>query len=86
MNSTMKSPFLNRIEEEPKRMDSTKRGILPPVAGGMVVAPQPNKPEKKATEDIDESAEAFIRKFRQQLLLQRMESIENYKEMLHRGT
>lgn len=86
MNSTMKSPFLNRIEEEPKIMDSTKRGGLPPVAGGTVVGPQPNKREKKATEDIDESAEAFIRKFRQQLLLQRMESIENYKEMLHRGT
>lgn len=35
--------------------------------------------------DINESADAFIKKFRQQLLIQRMESIENYQQMLARG-
>ena len=42
--------------------------------------------ERKPTEDINASAEAFINKFRQQLLLQRLESIENYEQMLKRGT
>ncbi|KAK2974382.1 hypothetical protein RJ640_021238 [Escallonia rubra] len=42
--------------------------------------------ESKPSEDIDESAEAFIRKFRQQLVMQRLESIENYEKMLERGT
>ncbi|XVF86487.1 hypothetical protein PTKIN_Ptkin18bG0044500 [Pterospermum kingtungense] len=41
--------------------------------------------EKKPSIDINESAEAFIRKFRQQLLLQRLESIENYEKILARG-
>lgn len=48
--------------------------------------PQTSKLERKTTEDINESAEAFIKKFKQQLLLQRLESIENYEEMLKRGT
>lgn len=34
------------------------------------------------TEDVDESAEAFIKKFRNQLLIQRLQSIENYEKML----
>ncbi|KAH7547379.1 uncharacterized protein LOC107408349 [Ziziphus jujuba] len=41
--------------------------------------------EKKPSMDINESAEAFINKFRQQLLIQRLESIENYEQMLARG-
>ncbi|WRX27056.1 Protein of unknown function DUF761 [Theobroma cacao] len=45
----------------------------------------PNKLEKKPSVDINESAEAFIKKFRHQLLLQRLESIENYEQMLARG-
>lgn len=43
------------------------------------------KLERKTTEDINESAEAFIQKFRQQLMIQRLESIENYEQMLARG-
>ncbi|XP_030457681.1 uncharacterized protein LOC115678425 [Syzygium oleosum] len=43
------------------------------------------KLERKTTEDINESAEAFIQKFRQQLMIQRLESIENYEKMLARG-
>ncbi|OMO54295.1 hypothetical protein CCACVL1_27905 [Corchorus capsularis] len=49
------------------------------------VAAAPNKLEKKPSMDIDASAEAFIQKFRHQLLLQRLESIENYEQMLARG-
>lgn len=41
--------------------------------------------ETKKSEDINESAENFIQKFRQQLLLQRLESLENYDKMLARG-
>ncbi|KAH7857980.1 hypothetical protein Vadar_018575 [Vaccinium darrowii] len=36
--------------------------------------------------DINQSAEEFINKFKQQLLIQRLESIENYEQMLARGT
>lgn len=43
------------------------------------------KPERKPSLDIDASAEAFIKKFRQQLVIQRLESIENYEKMLARG-
>ncbi|KAL4385943.1 hypothetical protein GQ457_09G007950 [Hibiscus cannabinus] len=43
-----------------------------------------NKPERMPSVDINESAEAFIQKFRHQLLLQRLESIENYQQMLAR--
>ncbi|KAL0905634.1 hypothetical protein M5K25_024069 [Dendrobium thyrsiflorum] len=38
-----------------------------------------------AEEDIDASAEQFIKRFRENLLLQRLQSIENYKQMLARG-
>lgn len=42
--------------------------------------------ESTTTEkDVNECAEDFIKKFRQQLRLQRLESIENYKQMLERG-
>ncbi|KAK0598153.1 hypothetical protein LWI29_032118 [Acer saccharum] len=37
-----------------------------------------NKLESQPSMDINESANAFIKKFRQQLLIQRLESIENY--------
>ncbi|CAN8293280.1 unnamed protein product [Cochlearia groenlandica] len=40
------------------------------------------KVERKASMDVDKCAEAFIANFRKQLILQRLESIEN---MLSRG-
>ncbi|EEF44769.1 conserved hypothetical protein [Ricinus communis] len=47
--------------------------------------PPPQKQlESKPSVDINESAEAFIKKFRKQLLIQRLESIENYEKMLAR--
>ncbi|KAL0354778.1 UNVERIFIED_CONTAM: hypothetical protein Sradi_3924700 [Sesamum radiatum] len=75
--------FVEKVEEnrpEPRRGGG---GAAPE---GVVAPPRNNKLERKATEDINESAEAFIRKFRQQLVLQRLESIENYQQMLNRGT
>ncbi|XWS19077.1 hypothetical protein CRYUN_Cryun32bG0100100 [Craigia yunnanensis] len=48
-------------------------------------AASPNKLRKKPSVDINETAEAFIQKFKHQLLLQRLESIENYEQMLARG-
>lgn len=38
-----------------------------------------------ADEGVDEKADDFINRFRQQLKLQRIESISRYKEMLNRG-
>nr|XP_004486684.1 uncharacterized protein LOC101491068 [Cicer arietinum] len=43
------------------------------------------KLERKPTEDINASADAFIKNFRQQLIIQRLQSIENYEKMLARG-
>ncbi|KAG0455307.1 hypothetical protein HPP92_024272 [Vanilla planifolia] len=36
-------------------------------------------------EDVNERADDFIKRFRENLLLQRAESIENYRQMLQRG-
>ncbi|KAH6781463.1 cotton fiber protein [Perilla frutescens var. hirtella] len=49
-------------------------------------AAPPQKGETKPTEDINASAEAFIKRFRQQLHLQKMESMEkNYDQNIKRG-
>ncbi|KAK7294103.1 hypothetical protein RJT34_16986 [Clitoria ternatea] len=39
---------------------------------------------KKPSEDINASADAFIKNFRHHLLLQRLQSIENHNQMLAR--
>ncbi|XP_068647089.1 uncharacterized protein [Aristolochia californica] len=44
-----------------------------------------SKVERQAS-DVNEHAEAFIRRFRQQLMIQRLESLENLEKMLARGT
>ncbi|XP_044495799.1 uncharacterized protein LOC123218408 [Mangifera indica] len=56
-----------------------------PQAVEMKPAAATSKLESKPSMDINESAEAFIKKFRKQLLIQRLESIENYEQMLARG-
>lgn len=58
--------------------------------GAAAAAVGENKKKKKqpmecVPEDINECAEDFIKRFRQNLLLQRLQSIENYKQMLARG-
>ncbi|KAH7866333.1 hypothetical protein Vadar_019031 [Vaccinium darrowii] len=50
-----------------------------------LAAAAPKKLESKASMDINECAEAFINKFKQQLLIQRLESIDDYEQMLARG-
>lgn len=42
--------------------------------------------ERKSTEEINKCADDFIKKFRQQLLLERLESMENFQQKLQRGT
>ncbi|TYI09903.1 hypothetical protein ES332_A09G103600v1 [Gossypium tomentosum] len=39
----------------------------------------------KQDKEVNKSAEAFIQKFRRQLLLQRLQSIENSHQMLEKG-
>ncbi|GFP95507.1 hypothetical protein PHJA_001695000 [Phtheirospermum japonicum] len=87
MDSSVKTSFLGPIDHEKekielKNMDLRERVGARPDRAKKVAAP----PERKPTKDINESAEAFIRKFRQQLALQRLESIENFEQMLKRGT
>ncbi|WOG99255.1 hypothetical protein DCAR_0518603 [Daucus carota subsp. sativus] len=43
-------------------------------------------PERRLFEDINQSAEMFIKNFKQELRIQRLESIASYEEMLARGT
>ncbi|XP_060206548.1 pathogen-associated molecular patterns-induced protein A70 [Lycium barbarum] len=74
------SSVVKRSSESPNSTAMNK----PPVSENK--AAPPKKLERKQSEDINESAENFINKFKQQLLLQRLESIENYEEMLKRGT
>lgn len=64
-------------EEEPRRHPRPHVTEKKPV--------EVKKIEPRGSEDINESAEAFIKRFRQQLLIQRLESIENYEQMLARG-
>jgi hypothetical protein len=58
-----------------------QRAPKAPVARAVVTAP-----EAPAGTCVDERADDFINKFRQQLQLQRLNSLLNYKEMLNRGT
>ncbi|KAJ8536236.1 hypothetical protein K7X08_034637 [Anisodus acutangulus] len=76
-----KSERFTRENKRPNSMTMRK----PPPSSEIKVAP-PKKLESKPSEDINESAENFIKKFKQQLLLQRLESIENYEQMLKRGS
>jgi len=43
------------------------------------------EPAADADQGVDARADDFINKFRQQLQLQRLNSLLNYKEMLNRG-
>ncbi|GMH15932.1 hypothetical protein Nepgr_017773 [Nepenthes gracilis] len=65
--------------------ESTTRSSLPLRKSAAATTTTTEKEvERKETEDINVSAEAFILKFRQQLLLHRLESMENYQQMLAR--
>ncbi|KAE9467810.1 hypothetical protein C3L33_00326, partial [Rhododendron williamsianum] len=62
-----------------------RRGNMTDIARVKGAEAVPKKLESKASVDINECAEAFINKFKQQLLIQRLESIESYEQMLARG-
>ncbi|PUZ64991.1 hypothetical protein GQ55_3G187300 [Panicum hallii var. hallii] len=49
------------------------------------VVVEEEKPTAEADQGVDARADDFINKFRQQLQLQRLNSLLNYKEMLNRG-
>nr|KYP59606.1 hypothetical protein KK1_015042 [Cajanus cajan] len=67
-------------EEQKKRKASSAGG------GSDDGAKKAEATEKtKPIEDINASADAFIKNFRQQLLIQRLQSMENYEQMLARG-
>ncbi|CAK9158455.1 unnamed protein product [Ilex paraguariensis] len=75
----------SKVLEEEQRERPAMAAERNPAAKSSATAAQPRMDRKKS-EDINESAEAFINKFRQQLMIQRLESIENYEKMLARGT
>lgn len=41
--------------------------------------------DSRGDAEVDEKADDFISRFKQQLKLQRLDSLLRYKEMLHRG-
>ncbi|KAF7124167.1 hypothetical protein RHSIM_Rhsim12G0192500 [Rhododendron simsii] len=76
------SKALTKYEENQsgssERSDPTAKGLREPKKLGVL--------RREPSIDINQSAEAFINKFKQQLRIQRLESIENYEQMLARGT
>lgn len=67
---------------------TTAKDVLGLMATKVDALPPINRlpPERNIYEDINQSAETFIKNFRQELMIQRLESIANYEEMLARGT
>jgi hypothetical protein len=63
-----------------------QRAPRAPVARAVVTAAPEAAPEAAPAACVDERADDFINKFRQQLQLQRLNSLLNYKEMLNGGT
>ncbi|XVF24813.1 hypothetical protein REPUB_Repub13aG0160200 [Reevesia pubescens] len=84
-NSSMPHQYHNSEIPEPNVHNLKDNRAMRSNVSEKKPAAAPNKLEKKPSVDINESAEAFIQKFRHQLLLQRLESIENYEQMLARG-
>ncbi|KAJ0006804.1 hypothetical protein Pint_30082 [Pistacia integerrima] len=77
-----------KVDTTDLRVNKNNRGVRPQVVEKKPAATMTtttSKLESKPSMDINESAEAFIKKFRKQLLIQRLESIENYEQMLARG-
>ncbi|XP_069151694.1 uncharacterized protein [Solanum lycopersicum] len=84
MSSSLNSLYyrttkVEEIKEKTERpMEYFTREIQRPNSTKMrKPAPAPKKLENKPSEDINESAENFIKKFKKQLLLQRVESMGN---------
>uniref|UniRef100_A0ACD5W0V0 Uncharacterized protein n=1 Tax=Avena sativa TaxID=4498 RepID=A0ACD5W0V0_AVESA len=79
-------PEVKRLERAPAPAPArlVQRAPKAPVARAVVKAPAPEAATATGT-CVDERADDFINKFRQQLQLQRLNSLLNYKEMLNRG-
>ncbi|KAM0873075.1 hypothetical protein ACQ4PT_038320 [Festuca glaucescens] len=77
---------VKRLERAPAPAPArlVQRAPRAPVARAVVTAAA--APEAAAGACVDERADDFINKFRQQLQLQRLNSLLNYKEMLNRGS
>jgi hypothetical protein len=65
----------------PQAQGQVRRAPRAPAPRGLVVREE----EDAAAASVDARADDFINKFRQQLQLQRLNSLLNYKEMLNRG-
>ncbi|XP_047056904.1 pathogen-associated molecular patterns-induced protein A70-like [Lolium rigidum] len=76
---------VRRLERAPAPAPArlVQRAPRAPVARAVVTAAAT---EAAPAACVDERADDFINKFRQQLQLQRLNSLLNYKEMLNRGT
>jgi len=77
-------PEVKKLERAPAPAPARLVQRVPraPVARAVATAPAP---EAATGTCVDERADDFINKFRQQLQLQRLNSLLNYKEMLNRG-
>ncbi|PWA73790.1 hypothetical protein CTI12_AA224230 [Artemisia annua] len=86
-NISKKNPLVGVQEKGSKASSKTidVLGLPTKVARPLVKKPIEEMGKAPPT-DIDQSAEEFIMKFRNQLKIQRMESIDNYHKMLARGT
>ncbi|XP_045830110.1 uncharacterized protein LOC123921563 [Trifolium pratense] len=76
---------INKLREKTNPSSSS-----PPSSSSHEAEKKVNHQTKKlermpSEEDINASADAFIKNFRQQLMLQRLQSIENYEKMLAKG-
>lgn len=73
-------------EEDDYDIDETKLQA----AGGSIIDMMRNSKEEgeefKLEEEIDEAADLFIKRFRKQIRLQKLESFKRLQEMLARGT
>eukprot|EP01018_Ginkgo_biloba_P026423 Gb_15156 [translate_table: standard] len=59
--------------------------IIPAFVGSQDKIEDSGNPDSSSTGEVDAKAENFIQKFKQQLKLQRIESLMRYKEMIDRG-
>lgn len=80
-----KSHFQQPSSEEQREGNPSSDGAKKKTEAKVTDQSQTKKAININNEDINASADAFIKNFRQQLLIQRLQSIENYDQMLARG-
>ncbi|KAL5152624.1 MAPK kinase substrate protein [Glycine soja] len=80
-----KSHFQQPSSEEQREGNPSSDGAKKKTEAKVTDQSQTKKAININNEDINASADAFIKNFRQQLLIQRLQSIENYEQMLARG-